>query len=358
MAKSITYLPIRPQWLATTQEPALEPEIPVVDTHHHLYERPEVRYLLDEFLEDMADGHDIRATVYVQARAMLRADAPSHLQCLGETEFANGIAAMSASGVYGRSRVCAGIVGHADLTLGAPVREVLERHIALAGGAPAEGGRFRGIRQPLAWDTDSRLTNPAYPANADTMDSAAFRAGFAQLAPLGLSFDAWLFFHQLTRLAQLARDFPDTPIVVNHCGGIVRIGGHEGGGDDVFHIWKVGITELASCPNVMIKLSGLGMRLGGFGVETAERAPDSRTLAQAWRPWVETCIDAFGPERCMYGSNFPVDKGTYQYGVGINALKRLTADLSRSEKEDIFWRTASRFYRLNHSHGGVDCDPS
>lgn len=347
MSQSLTYLAIRPQWLSTTKEEPLEPQVPVIDTHHHLYKRPDVRYLLDEFLDDTACGHDVRATVFVQARAMLRADAPAALQSVGETEFANGIAAMSASGLYGRTKVCAGIVGHADLTLGNEVRSVLERHIAAAGGEPAQGGRFRGIRQPLAWDSDSRLTNAAYPANRDTMTSASFRAGFSQLAPLGLSFDAWLFFHQLPDLASLARDFPDTPIVVDHCGGIVRIGDHETSADDVFPVWKAGIMDLASCPNVMIKLSGLGMRLGGFGMEANDRAPDSQQLADVWRPWVETCIDAFGPSRCMYGSNFPVDKGSYSYGIGINAMKRITAGLTPNEKDDIFWRTATEFYRLS-----------
>ncbi|MBT2305235.1 amidohydrolase family protein [Variovorax paradoxus] len=346
MRASPTHSPVRPEWLATCQEEILEPAIPVIDAHHHLYDRPGSRYLLDDFLADIRCGHDVRATVIVQARSMLRLDAPPVLQPIGETEFANGVAAMSASGIYGPSRICAGIVGQADLLLGDGVRPILERHISAAGGMVTEGGRFRGIRQPVAWDPDASLVNPAYSTAKDTMDSPAFRAGFAHLRPLGLSFDAWLFFHQIPRLTALARAFPDTPIVLDHCGGIIGIGEYAGRKDEVFGKWRAALRDLAACPNVTVKLSGLGMRLGGFGFEQRERAPSSEELATSWRPWVENCIEAFGAGRCMFGSNFPVDKGSYSYAIGLNALKRIAAGAGEDEKADIFWRTAQRFYRV------------
>lgn len=341
----MTHVPVRPDWLATVQEDPLDPSLPVIDSHHHLYDRPGSRYLLDDYLLDLNSGHDVRATVFIQARAMLRADAPPIEQSIGETEFANGVAAMSASGLYGETRVCATIVGYADLLRGDEIRPVLERHIAAAGGMGAHPGRFRGVRQSLTWDADGSLTNPAYPLSENMMESPGFRAGFAHLAPLGLSFEAWAFFHQLGRVAALARAFPSTAMVVNHCGGVVRIGPYEGRGDEVFRQWSAGIRELATCPNVTIKLSGLGMRLGGFGFDEGV-PPSSEALAQAWRPWVETCVDAFGAARCMYGSNFPVDKGSYSYAVGLNALKRIVQGATSDEKADIFSRTAARFYRL------------
>ena len=350
MTSSPTHNPIRPAWLATGEEAPLDAGLPVIDSHHHLYLRPDIRYLLDEFLEDVGcSGHDVRATVFVQARAMLRAGAPPHLQSLGETEFVNGVAAMSASGLYGDTRVCAGIVGHADLMLGDAIRPVLERHVALAGGTVAEGGRFRGVRQTLTWDVDKSLTNALYPTSEHMMDSRGFRTGFAQLAPLGLSFEAWAFFHQIPRLTALARAFPETPIVLNHCGGIIGIASYADRRHEVFEQWKSGLSELARCPNVVVKLSGLGMRLGGFRFEGKARAPSSEELASAWRPWIETCIELFGSRRCMYGSNFPVDKGSYAYGIGLNALKRLLAGASQRAKEDIFWRSAQAFYRLPES---------
>ena len=353
MASSLTYLPVRTEGLQQRHEDAIEPALPVVDAHHHLYHRPECRYLLEDFLQDLAGGHDVRATVFVQARAMLRADAPPQLQPLGETEFVNGVAAMSASGTYGSTQVCAAIVGYADFRLGDAARPLLERHIAVAGGAAADGGRFRGVRHSLTWDADSSLMNPVYPITRDLMDSREFRAAFAHLSPLGLSFEAWVFFHQLSQLTRLARAFPDTPIVLNHCGGILGIGSYAGRRDEVFQRWKAGLLELAACPNVMVKLSGLGMALGGFDFHRRALPPSSAELASAWQPWVETCLQAFGAARCMYGSNFPVDKGSYGHAIGLNALKRLLSTASADERADVFWRSAKRFYRLSDASLGL-----
>jgi L-fuconolactonase len=190
------------------------------------------------------------------------------------------------------------------------------------------------------------MLNPAYTPREDMLDSAAFRAGFAHLAALGLSYDAWLYFHQIPRLAALARAFPQVPIVLDHCGGILGIGRYAGRRDEVFAQWSSHLRDLAACPNVMVKLGGLGMRLPGFGFEERDRAPSSAQLAEAWRPWMETCIEAFGAARCMFESNFPVDKGGFAYGVGWNAMKRLAAGASATEKADLFRRSAVRFYRL------------
>lgn len=344
MNASPNYIAVRPDWLSLRDEAVIEPDLPVVDTHHHLYQRPGIRYLLEDYLADTATGHDLRASVFVQARAMLRADAPAHLQPLGEVEFVNGVAAMSASGLYGPSRVCAGIVGFADLTLGAAVRPVLEGLIQAGGGHAAKGGRFCGIRQTLCWDTDTPLLNSAYPTTATMADSPEFRAGFAELVSMGLLFEAWAFFHQLPAVARLARAFPDTVIVLNHLGGILRVRDYVS--RPVFPTWAEGISELASLPNVVVKLSGLGMRIGGFGFESADAPPSSADLAQAWKPWVDHALASFGPERCMYGSNFPVDKGSYSFKVGVNALKRLVAHLPRTDREAVFWRTAKRVYSL------------
>jgi predicted TIM-barrel fold metal-dependent hydrolase len=334
------YIPVREDWLAATQEDILDPGQLIIDPHHHLWDRPGWRYLLDEMLADLRSGHDVRATVFVQARAMHRADGPEAMKPVGETEFSNGVAAMCASGVYGDVRVCAGIVGHADLTLGAEIRPVLEAHIR------AGGGRFRGIRHTAAWDPDPAMLNPAYNPAEDMLDSAPFRAGFAELAPLSLSFDAWLYFHQIPRLTALARAFPETPIVLNHCGGILGIGRYEGARDEVMAQWDASLRELATCPNVMVKLGGLGMRLPGFGLERGPVAPSSAELARHWAPWMERAISIFGADRCMFESNFPVDKGGFGYAVGWNAFKRLAAGATADEKADLFWRSAARFYRL------------
>ncbi|MGV6874305.1 amidohydrolase family protein [Pseudochelatococcus sp. B33] len=335
----IAQLPIRPDWLATRNEPALEPGQALIDAHHHLFDRPGNRYLLDDLLEDLGAGHRVVGTVFVQARAAYRTAGPEALRPVGETEFAREAGEAAAS--RGAPGVAAAIVGFADLTLGDAVRPVLEAHVRAA------GGRFRGIRHVLAWDHDVRLLNPAYPTTEDMMDSPAFRAGLAQLAAMGLGFDAWLHQHQIPRLAALAGRMPDLPIVLDHCGGVLGAGLYEGRRDEGFASWSKAIRDLAARPNVTMKIGGLGMGLSGFGFDRAPRAPSSQELAAAWRPWVETCIDAFGAARCMFESNFPADKASYGYVVGWNAMKRLAAGATLSEKADLFWRSAARFYRID-----------
>jgi len=336
------YLPLREDWLDRRQEPILEPELPIVDPHHHLWDRPDWRYLLDDLLRDVSSGHDIVATVYVQARAMYRASGPEEMRPVGETEFVNGIAAMSASGIYGKARACAAIVGHADLALGSRVEPVL---IALM---RAGGERFRGIRHITAWDADASVRNPAYSPPRGLMSNNTFREGFAVLGRLGLSFDAWLYHPQIDEVTDLARAFPNTPIVLNHVGGPIGTGAaYAGKRKEIFPRWATSIKTLAACPNVFVKLGGLGMRLGGFGFHELAEPPSSETLVAAWRPYIETCIEAFGPARAMFESNFPVDKGSYSYPVFWNACKLMTKGASSSERADLFARTAARFYRLD-----------
>lgn len=329
------------------REEALDPNQMIIDAHHHLYVRPGLAYLLGDLIFDIRhSGHDIRATVYMQARSMYRGHGPSAFRPVGETEFANGVAAMSASGIYGGEHVCSGIVGFADLMLGDAVRPVLEAHIGACGGKTSSGGRFCGIRHPTAWDIDARLFNPAYPSSDGMMQSKAFRAGFQHLDQLGLTFDAWLYFHQLPHIAALADAFPNVPIVLNHCGGVLGTGGYTNRRQEVFDYWSKQLRSLSHRPNVMMKLGGLGMEISGFGFDSFAKAPDSLALAQAWRPWIETCIELFGSKRCMFESNFPADKASYGYGTGWNAFKRIVSAAAPDEKNDLFWRTALGFYRL------------
>jgi len=296
--------------------------------------------MFDDLLADTKSGHNIIATVYVQARAMYRAAGPEEMRPLGETEFINGAAAMSASGIYGKTLHCAGIVGHADLALGGRVEPVLESHIRAA------GDRFRGIRHITAWDADASLRNPAYSPPPGLLGDKTFREGFAVLGRLGLSFDAWLYHPQIGELADLARAYTDTKIVLNHVGGPIGIGVYAGKHKEVFPTWAASIRKLAECPNACVKLGGLGMRMGGFGFHEKPEPPSSETLANTWRPYVQTCVEAFGASRCMFESNFPVDKGSYSYAVFWNACKLLAKGATQAEKHDLFAATATRFYRL------------
>ncbi len=320
-------------------EEVLDPGQRIVDAHHHLYERSGLRYLADEFLKDLASGHDVRATVFVQARSMLRSEGPEAMKPVGETEYAAGVADLCVSG-NSMPMLCAAIVGQVDLTLGDAVLPVLRAHIE------AGRDRFRGVRHVAAWDADASLVNPVYPTTADLLDSPAFRAGFAHLEALGLSFDAWLLFPQIPRLTKLARAFPNIPIALNHCGGIVGIGAYAGRRLEVYSQWAASLRELADCPNVMVKLGGLGMPLSGFGFDAREREPKSSDLATAWHPWIDHSIELFGPKRCMFGSNFPADRVSHSYATGWNAMKRIAQGASPDAKDSLFWRSASRFYTL------------
>jgi len=224
--------------------------------------------------------------------------------------------------------------------LGAGVKKVLEAMIA------AGGGRFRGIRFISASDPDQKQWGATLTRPQGWLRDPKVREGFAQLAPLGLSFDAFMYHPQLADLLDLARAFPATPIVLNHVGGAIGLGRYKGKRDAVFADWSQRIKELAACPNVHVKLGGLGMRVFGFDVHEKDLPPSSEQLASLWRPYVETCITAFGSNRAMFESNFPVDKGSYGYGVFWNACKRLAQGASAAEKADLFHGTASRFYRL------------
>src|SRR6266852_5526158 len=335
------HLRVRLDWLARREEEILDPDLPIVDPHHHLVDRENTgRYLLPDLLADTGSGHNITATVYLEWLSMYRAAGPSEMRPVGEVEFANGVAAMAASGTYGGTKVCAGIVGYADLMLGASVETVLEAMIM------AGGGRFRGIRYISASHPDEAARGSSVNRPAGLLMNDKVREGFARLQPLGLSFDAWMYFTQLGELVDLARAFPETPIVLDHVGGAIGIGPYAGRRDEVFAEWKRSIGELAHCPNVHVKLGGLGMRLFGFDVHTGATPPSSEQLAALWRPYIETCIEAFGPQRAMFESNFPVDKGGGSYHVFWNAFKRLASDCSADEKAALFSGTASRFYRL------------
>ncbi|MET4697519.1 L-fuconolactonase [Constrictibacter sp. MBR-5] len=331
----------REAWLAETREPALEPDLPICDPHHHLWDRRGGhRYMLPDLVADCAEGHRIESTVFIECRSFYRAAGPVAMRPIGETEFVNGAAAMSASGAYGGTRACAGIVGHADLRLGAAVEAVLAAHVA------AGNGRFRGIRHSASWDASDAIHDNHTGSPGDVYSDPNFREGFGRLAAHGLTFEAWLYHPQLQEVADLAAAFPDQPIVLNHVGGPLGAGPYAGRRDAVFADWKAGIERVAAHPNVHVKLGGLGMKICGFDFHTRDRAPSSEDLAAAWRPFVETAIEAFGPERAMFESNFPVDKESCGYANLWNAFKRIAAGASAEEKAALFHDTATRFYRL------------
>lgn len=353
------------RWGRLTPEPILEPDLPIVDAHHHLWFQPQhvldaldredeelgpltrnfsfhPRYLFDELLADATSGHNVVATVYVEVHAMYRRAGPEHLRSVGEIEFAAGMAAMAESGTFGEPRLCAGLVGGADLRRGAAVREVLEAHLA------AGGGRYRGVRAAgIGHDERLPKLSKAIHSAPGTMADPLFREGFAQLAPLGLSCDVFLFEPQIAELAGLARAFPETQIVLNHLGMPTGLGGFRGNFAERFPHWRAAIRDVAQYPNLAIKLGGLGNAMCGFPNAGRPDTMGSQELAEAWRPYIETCIEAFGPERGMFESNFPVDGVTAHYPVIWNAFKRIASAASLDEKAALFAGNARRIYRLD-----------
>ncbi|NKC30615.1 amidohydrolase family protein [Falsiroseomonas selenitidurans] len=338
---------VRPSWLAQVQEAALDPGLPIVDPHHHLWDREAERYLLADLLEDTACGHDIRATVFIQCGAMYRQDGPTEARSLGETEFVNGIAAASASGTYGRLRACAGIIGFVDLTLGDRVTPLLEAHLATA------RDRFRGIRNRTAWHPAPAVRSNLLGPPPGPLEDPRFVEGARCLAPLGLVLDVWAYQTQLPLVAALARAIPGLTVVVNHCGGPLGVGPFAGRRAEGFAAWRAEVLALAELPNTVMKLGGLAMEIGGSDHHRRDRPPGSEELAAEWRPVVHTLIEAFGAGRCMFESNFPVDKGMVGYGVLWNAFKRLAEGAGAAERAALFAGTATRIYRLDEAPG---CD--
>lgn len=352
----------------TGAESILDPDLPIIDAHHHLWFQPKAvlaaldhavtqaaiimaatfrrhaRYLFDEYLADLnaahQAGHNIRATVFMEANAMYRVDGPEAMRTLGEVEFANGMAAIAASGVMTDIKMCAGIVGSVDLRLGDAVEEILHAHIQ------AGGGRYRGIRaKHVAYDADPGVGGLSTGTPHLLLDKT-FRSGFRHLANLGLSYDAWQLEYQLPDLIDLAQAFPDTQIIVDHVGGLFGVGPYENRREERFSVWRKNILTLAALPNVAMKLGGLGMPHAGLRTSLNPIPLSSQELAIAWRPYIETCIEAFGAERCMFESNFPVDAGAASYAVLWNVFKRIVSGASANEKTALFSGTAARIYKI------------
>lgn len=336
---------IREDWLALHREAPLDPAVPIVDPHHHLWDRPDEHYLLPDLLADTSSGHDIRSTVFVQCGAMHRTDGPEDLRSLGETEFVNGVAAMSASGTYGPTRACAGIVGHVDLTLGDRVAPLLEVHMRTA------GPRFVGVRNRTAWHPSPEVRSNLLSPPPGPLEHPHLAHGARILAQHGLVLDVWAYHTQLPQVLTLSAAVPSLTVVVNHCGGPLGVGPYRGRRAEAFAEWKREVVALAALPNVVMKLGGLAMEVGGWDLHLRDRPPISEELAEAWRPYMETLIEAFGARRCMFESNFPVDKGMVGYDVLWNAFKRLAHGAGEDERRALFAGTAIHTYRLDRAPG-------
>jgi L-fuconolactonase len=335
-------------WLALVEEEALEPELPICDAHHHLWGKRNhhsaLRYLLPDFLTDIETrnntGHNIVSTIYVDSNAMYRAEGPDEMKPVGEIEFANGVAAMSASGLYGKTQVAAGIIGHANMLLGEAVGDVLDAMIA---AAPA---RFRGIRHSSTIDDDEALPKHRDAPRPHLLLDKTFRAGVAELARRNLIFESHLWHPQLTELADLARAFPDLTIVANHCGEPLGIGHYKDMREEVMANWRRDLAQLAKCPNVVVKLGGVNMIVIGHEWHKRDHPPTSDELVAAAGEIIEHAIQVFGPERAMFESNYPAERASCSYRILWNFFKKVTANFSAADKALLYHDNAARFYRL------------
>jgi L-fuconolactonase len=324
-------------WLAKNHESIIEPDLPIIDPHHHIWDRNDETYLLAELLRDTDTGHDIRATVFIQCASMYdMAEEPAR-RSLGETRFMTDVAKAAETE---KTRACAGIVGLVDLTLGDRVKPLLEEHVAVS------GGRFKGVRNRTAWDPAPRVRSNLEIAPPGPLHDPAFKDGAKTLGDLGLTLDVWAYFPQHPLVLDVARAAPGTTIVIDHCGGLLGVGPYAGRDAENFAEWRKGMAALAALPNVQVKLGGLAMEISGKQWHARDLPPTSEELAEDWRPQIETCIELFGVGRCMYESNFPVDKGMCGYAALWNAFKRLSSGASADEKTALFSGTAARTYRL------------
>ena len=331
-------------WLEITKEEIIEPSLPICDPHHHYWDLrtqriPYGRYLLHELLDDIND-HNVTSTVFIEARAMYSADLEESSKPVGEVEFVEGLSAASSSGIYGKSRASASIIGHANLNLGDDVEPILE---SLLEASPR---RFKGIRHIVAWDTDKDVNNiPVY--NSDNqMNTENFIKGAKILSKMGFSFDSWMYFHQLPQLLNLAKKVPDLPIMVDHIGGLLLVGKYAEKKDEVLETWRKNISDLSECPNVQIKLGGLGMPITGHDWHLREIPVGSDELSQQMKYYLDFCIEKFGTKRGMFESNFPVDKVSFSYNVLYNAFKKYSKDYSKSVRAAMFRDNAINFYKV------------
>jgi len=325
-------------WRALTAESALEPDIPLCDPHHHLWEYPGSRYLADDFVGEFA-GHRIEHTVFVECLQHYRTDGPEPLRPVGETEWVEEVA-RGTDRIADGPRLAAGIVAFADLTLGAAVGEVLDAHLAAS-------RRVRAVRYATAWDASEQIRPSHTHPPAGLMGRADFRAGFSELIRRDLAFDAWLYPAQFGELASLAGDFPEARIVLDHMGGPLGVGPYAGRRQAVLDDWRRGLETVAARPNVFVKLGGQTMTSAGFGWHKRPAPPGSVELSDAFRPYFDACIELFGASRCMLESNFPMDRASCSYGVLWNAFKRVTSGRPRIERLALLGGTAMNFYRLS-----------
>ena len=327
----------RENWLNLTQETAIEHELPICDPHHHIWNHPKNRYLIDEFAAEIG-AHRIIKTVFIECLQFYSSDGPEKFKPVGETKFVASVAGPTKTD-SGTTDIAAGIVGFADLTLGLDVQAVLSAHLETT-------PRFRGIRHSTAWHQSEQIHNAHTNPPSNILADKTFLNGLSCVQQSGLSFDVWLYHTQIPELTALAEKMPDLTIILNHVGGPLGVAQYANQREEVFKLWKDNMRSLAKHQNINIKLGGMTMAISGFGWHKREVPASSIEIAQAIAPYFQTCIELFGVERCMFESNFPVDRAACSYTVLWNAFKRISQEYSNTERAALFHDTAVKVYRI------------
>ncbi len=333
----------RPGWFTPAEEAPIDANLPIIDAHHHLWHVNGHRYLAEEMLSEFRNGHNVQATVYLECHSGWHKDGPENLKPVGETLFAVQQAQAAAEAQKSHRSVCnlnAGIVSFANLGLGDAVGDVIDAHIE------AGEGRFRGIRHATSWDPSPKVRNSHSDPPQNLMIQTAFRQGLRQVAARGLSFDSYQYSHQISELVELAQAVPEAVIVCNHLGGLIGIGPHADRQNEIISAWKSDIVKLAKCPNVYMKIGGLVMRIRGLNWHLRERPMSSQDYLEINGELIRQVIDLFGPTRCMFESNFPMDKVSISYTNLWNSFKLIANEYSEAEKNALCSGTAANVYRL------------
>ncbi len=331
--------PSTDEWRSLVKEDIVEPNRRIIDPHHHLWSTPSFwgTYELEDLWRDTSSGHNVEKTVFIDCHSNYRKDGPMHLRPVGETEYVASVA--KASEADPEKATIAAIISYADMTLGKSVSEVLEAHDV------AGEGRFRGIRHAGPYDTTGTLTN-AGRGRPCPYTRTDFQEGVRTLGSMGYTYDTWHFFHQNREYLELAQAVPETTMILDHFGTPLGVGAYAGKQEEIFEQWQGDIAMIAKCPNVVAKLGGLAMPDNGFGWDKNARPPTSDEFVKAQKRYYLHTIECFGPDRCMFESNFPVDKLSISYQVLWNGLKKIVVDFTEEEKDAMFYGTAARVYRV------------
>ena len=338
------HLPVRQEWLNQLIEDPILPNIPIIDPHHHLWDVGFGRYYIEELLEDInSSGHNILSTVYIMSSSNTKIyskDGLEEFKPLTEIEFATSEGKRADLIPNNKVKVNASIVGSVDLTYGNKLKPVLEKAVNIS------EGRLKGIRMLLASHTDPRISSGAVKSDLGLMLHPNFIDGAKCIQDANLSLDFWIYHTQLNEMEKIARALPDLTIILNHIGGPIHLGEYEGKQAATHREWRSAMMRLSRIPNINVKLGGLGMAVNGAKFHNSKFPPNSVQLSDVWKPWIYETIDMFGFDRCMFESNFPVDKGSCSYGTLWNAFKILAKDMSDDEINKLFSKNAAKIYKI------------